>query len=105
MTNEERYRAPVERAKAFRKFCISMKCAECECTKQRKTGLSLCGFAWLTLEAEEDKPLPCPCCGHEASIITDNDKGSFTVGCGACGCQLTRFSREHAIEAWNRRAK
>lgn len=104
MLNQERYKTPEERAEAFRKFCTPKKCAECECTKQRKMGLSLCEYVWLTLEAEEEKPLPCPFCDYPSPYL-HNDGERWLVDCGACGAQIFRATRESAIAAWNRRAK
>jgi hypothetical protein len=60
--------------------------------------------------------LPCPFCGHSASIeeVNSDPKGaSFSVGCdngeeeSCMGYQsLTTFARRSdAVKAWNRRVK
>ena len=55
--------------------------------------------------------LPCPFCGHEASI-KETDSGSFTIGCDEYGCRgshsvQTAASPMQYLESealdWNRR--
>lgn len=103
MTNEERYKDPEERAEAFRKFCNTTNCNECECAKDGKKLVALCEFRWLALEAEE-KPLPCPFCGRNA--VCDRVPGiSPNVKCTGCGASIYRDTLVDAIAAWNRRVK
>lgn len=105
MTNEEKYKTPEERAEAFSKFCISKKCDDCACAKQGKKGISLCEFKWLTLEAEEEKPLPCPFCGADGRI-TELKEGGFRAFCWEClSASGTYSTKADAIAAWNRRVK
>lgn len=49
MTNEEKFKAAVERARKFKLFCASQKhgCNECELTD---CAGDECRYAWLTLE-------------------------------------------------------
>ena len=108
MTNELRYKTPEERAEAFRKFCNTTQCNECDCSKDGKKLVALCEFRWLALEAKEEKLLPCPLCGHPTPYLRQylqNDGERWLVDCGACGAQIFRSTKESAIAAWNRRAK
>jgi Restriction alleviation protein Lar len=53
---------------------------------------------------DTDPLLPCPFCGSEAQI--DSDNGLFVVLCTHYGCQampMARSSKTSAIESWNRR--
>ena len=103
MTNNERYSTPEERAEAFRKFCNSMQCSECECSKDGKKFVALCEFRWLALEAKEEL-LSCPFCDHSSPCL-HNDGERWLVDCGVCGAQIFRATKESAIAAWNRRVK
>lgn len=111
MTNEQKYKTPEERAEAYTEFCVSKKCDECECAKHGHKGISLCEFRWLTLEAEEEKPLPCPFCGGDNIDIFETDFGQseepyqFAVKCKSCGALVSAEDKAEAIAAWNRRAK
>lgn len=104
MTNQERYETPQERNSAFTKFCTEQDCKECECYEK---GVN-CSFAWLALEAEEEKPLPCPFCGSEAEVregYSVMPKGVF-VQCKHCWAFVAGFkTKSDAIAAWNRRVK
>lgn len=109
MTNEQRYKAPEERAEAFRKFCNSKQCNECECSKDGKKFVALCEFRWLALEAEEEL-LSCPFCGGEAELVHPLSMGyaydRYFVTCKECRATSMRYSTEaDAIAAWNRRVK
>lgn len=103
MTNNERYRTPEERAEAFRKFCNSSQCNECECGKDGKRLVALCEFRWLVLEAKKEL-LSCPFCDHSSPYL-HNDGERWLVDCGVCGAQIFRSTKESAIATWNRRAK
>lgn len=54
---------------------------------------------------------PCPFCGEEAQIFTDDEMGylgnaQYLVRCGNCLCGTGHYNNpEYAIEAWNKRAK
>ena len=99
MTNEEKYKTPEERNKAFTKFCDTHSCADgCPCYK----GGVACRFVWLALEAEEEL-LACPFCGYPAPYLHENGE-RWLVSCGACGVEVFRSTRDSAIIAWNRRA-
>lgn len=63
MKNADKFKTADERDEAFDRFCTVKKCNNCELGNSR---VSInCSFAWLDLEAEEEKPLPCPFCGGE----------------------------------------
>lgn len=53
---------------------------------------------------------PCPFCGEEAQIFTDDEMGylgnaQYLVRCGNCLCGTGHYNNpEYAIEAWNKRA-
>lgn len=99
-TNLERYKTVEGRAKAFREFCESH--AECAGCCLRESGFD-CKFAWLELEAEEEKPLPCPICGSPC-LVYDN-----VVECSSGECAYTcwrkGYSPEMNIDVHNRVAR
>lgn len=103
MTNEQKFKTPEERNEAFSRFCVGVSgCSVCPLGKTLPTR---CHFAWLALEAEEEKPLPCPFCGSEAQVVITAPKGMY-VHCKECGAFVAAFStKAEAIAAWNRRAK
>lgn len=111
MTNEQKYKTPEERAEAFGEFCESRECNKCECSKYGEEDISLCKFRWLTLKAEEGKPLPCPFCGWDSIDIFETDFGQseepyqFAVKCKSCGALVSAEDKDDAIAAWNRRVK
>lgn len=101
MTNEEKYKTPEERNKAFRRFCDNRICNDgCPCHKENAN----CGFLWLALEAEE-KPLPCSVCGGESIVIEPWITGGASVICKKCWAFIWARSQAEAIAAWNRSAK
>ena len=108
MTNEEKYKTPEDRLAAFREYCDRHREKFNGCTigncPLRTTSTRACQFFWLALEAEEDKPLPCPFCDYPSPYL-HNDGERWLVDCGACGAQIFRATRESAIAAWNRRVK
>jgi Lar family restriction alleviation protein len=58
---------------------------------------------------------PCPFCGGEAKLLTENFGEYVWAKCEVCGVQTSRYyvravvdgkdGEKRAIEAWNRRAK
>lgn len=104
MTNAEKYKTAEERVEAFGKFCAATKLK-----KQCEDALSCteCQFAWLDMEAEEEKPLPCPSCGNKSVFIV-HDKSSpmpWSVKC-SCGYSSERTpDKELTIATHNRVAR
>lgn len=72
MTNGEKYKTAEERIEAHGEFCKrAMKGRVCEARDEKDCGK--CAFAWLELEAEEEKPeeekpMPCPFCGGRVEL-------------------------------------
>lgn len=109
MTNEEKYKGPEERRDAFYRFCDShVSCSDCTIYKNREAK-DQCTFLWLTLEADEEEPIPCPYCGGEAeafSAMYGHIPDGARVRCTRCWA-ITPVckNRAEAIAMWNRRAK
>lgn len=106
MTNEEKYKTPEERDEAFHRFCKSVN--YCRICPFGKVPILRCTFAWLALEAEEEKPLACPFCGGEAEseFVPLLENGYYRVHCKICRSSTRSCRTEYdAIAAWNRRAK
>ena len=100
MTNEEKYKTPQERERAFQEYCQKEACWY-SCFYQRCS----CLLQWLALEAEKEKPLPCPFCGEDGGI-TELKEGGFRAFCWKCLSASSVYStKADAIAAWNRRAK
>ena len=110
-TNEERFRTPEERVKAFREF-LHKRCGRGICEKECEvrdlcTRLGYDGkFAgWLTLEAEAEKPDPCPEC-HGRCEPMKTSVGDFLVRCLSCYYRIGGKPTEaEVIAAHNRFAR
>ena len=104
MTNEEKYKTPEERNEAFSRFCGGANgCSPCPLGKTLPTR---CHFSWLALEAEEEKPLPCPFCGGECVAHHDDERVGYAVFCLECKANSRAYTtKADAIAAWNRRVK
>ena len=99
MLNSEKYKTAEERAKAFQVYCAVPKlkkhlsCIECQ-------------FAWLDLEAEEEKPLPCPICGCAVDIRKIGDYHTRSQVQCTCGYRCAWCdSGDEAIAQHNRVAR
>lgn len=93
MTNGEKYKTAKEREDAYTEF-------------RNKTRSEIGRFAWLDLEAEEEKPMPCPFCASDCSVI-DNG-GDLFVQCSNDDCQYSgklTTTKDAAIAAHNRVCK
>ena len=106
MTNGEKFKTAEERAKAFTKWCeekqktaigkvAKHECSDCPLDERTPC----CFFFWLDLEAEEEKPLPCPFCGREVSVHTDAPEEWVSCECGYSskmmnhGCSIAAHNR------------
>lgn len=78
MRNFEKYKTAEEREKAHYKYCCKQPRESCDIKNCRE-----CSFAWLDLEAEEEKPMNCPFCGGEIYLAHDS-YGQAYVGCKNC---------------------
>ena len=104
MTNAERFKTAEERAKAFNKFCIGKKCCSCELSTNVHVTISDCAFRWLDLDAEDEKPLPCPFCG--GTDIVMQDVGGFELACQGCGFHTPAYmEKEKLISEYQRVAR
>ena len=84
MTNAEKFKTAEQRAKAFEKWCKnSTSQSRGPACKVDMPNCFTCQFAWLDLEAEEEKILPCPFCGGMDLVI--QDVGGFELECQGCG--------------------
>ena len=101
MLNQDKYNTAKERVKAFNEWCFNKYCESCKLKSHSLDGDYGCRFYWLALEAEEDKPEPCPFCHSETEIVSSNN--IYQVSCVHClylseGCT----NEESAISAHNR---
>ena len=110
MTNEQKYKTAEERIKAFDDFCKGQgdRCNHCEIAKKRLSisRRSECVVYWLALEADEEKPEPCPFCGNKYLAITKDGNNRWSVSCTACLYESRHHAdRDTAIAAHNRVAR
>lgn len=103
MTNAEKYKTAEERIEAFSKF--RTRCEFCKFKKECSWEETECAIRWLDLEAEADKPLPCPFCGEECTATVMQNE--WRVSCIVSGCYRSSFfgTESEAIAAHNRVAK
>lgn len=103
MTNEEKYKTSEERINAFDAFCGQYStCRDCHIQGDRVVE---CVLNWLALEAEEDKPMPCKCCGGEAVVVQPWTADGASVMCKKCGVFIWAHTKADAISMWNGRTK
>lgn len=104
MTNEEKYKTPQERDTAFEIFCNGHCCDDkCPCHHEKDVN---CSFLWLSLEAEEEKIIPCPFCGGESVAYYDEDLMGHIVFCLECKTRSGLCkTKANAIAKWNGRVK
>ena len=110
MTNEQKYKTAEERVKAFEyQHCERYSdCAQCQYNSLcggidgRTIGIRIMAH-WLAIEADEEKPEPCPFCGHEVSKKTHMNTGRNWIECNNCHYTSAEKSTiEDAIAAHNR---
>lgn len=81
MKNSEKFKTADERESAFTAYCQELRCGQPDHTCTIPTWR--CALRWLDLEAEAEKPLPCPFCGGTDVVI--QDVGGFELACQMCG--------------------
>lgn len=104
MTNAEKYKTAKERLKALDKWCDS-GVRQGSYGKCLASGCIACALKWLELEAEEEKPLPCPFCGGEVDVISTSEINIVSCAKGCGYYSKSSESKESAIAAHNRIAR
>lgn len=111
MTNAEKYRTAEARSKAFTKWCAEKqktaigKVAKHECSDcPLDEHTPCCFFYWLDLEAEDEKPLPCPFCGSPCVVVYNAVECANKDGC-AYRCWQKGFGADGNVAAHNRFAR
>lgn len=108
MKNFEKYKTAKDRAIAFDTWCKCITSGTCEGCELKdihaecKNGL-VCPLAWLDLEVEEEKPMPCPFCGGDCFVVHDAE--AAFVRCGNDACLYSgalAITIDEAIAAHNR---
>lgn len=102
MNNYEKFKTAKEREIAFGEWC---KRQLHDCPRGIKC-LS-CMFEWLDLEAEYEKPLPCPFCGGVTHVYDFRKVGHSTKFiCDKCGMELAlNFDMCDSVVRYNRVAR
>ena len=100
MKNFEKYKTAGERHEAFSEFCDSYQfCTACPLEGHDRDNCNR--FKWLDLEAEDEKPLPCPFCNNEYVEVGKAVNGMREVRC-ICGYRSqAKESESEAIAAHN----
>lgn len=93
--NQEKYKTTEERVNALNSWCLHTTCDRCN--KPKSIG---CCIYWLSLEAEEEKPEPCPFCHGECNVIGDVN---HRVKCMSCNYEsIMDSNRDKVVSAHNR---
>lgn len=87
MTNAEKFKTTEERLKAFGKWHEEYCGMRGVCAKDDVCAHTV--FHWLDLEAEEEKPLPCPLCGEECEVV------GRVVRCRSRDCGYEYYDKRH----------
>ena len=99
MTNEQKFTTVEERHKAFNRFCKDYECKNCPLMYMGASS-NTCVFNWLTLDAEEEKPMPCPFCGSKCEVI---GAVNHRVKCSECNYESIMDSDKDAVVAAHNR--
>lgn len=100
MKNSEKYKSAEAREKAFLSHCkYRPECNGCEIRARRNNSPGGCAFAWLDLEAKEEKPLPCPYCGYTIMSVGECGEEQRCVMCADCGYRSQRCNTKDAAIA------
>ena len=111
MLNQDKYKTADERNDAFNEWCFNRDCESCELKAHNFDGGDGCRFYWLALEAEEEKPEPCPFCDGETHINLGHLKAGvvhYWVDCILPECMYRSAhytDKDAAIAAHNRVAR
>lgn len=85
LTNFEKFKTAEDREKAFQKFCHNRACEECDLFVENESSIK-CAMRWLEREADQEAPLPCPCCGNVDMAKFDSVRNPETfIYCPSCG--------------------
>lgn len=93
MKNFEKYKTKNERMDAFEKYCE---------THSEWFRAPSCAFAWLDLEVEEEKPMPCPYCGSEVGLVKTPDNFWQTICHACCAKSMMHANKEVVVRTHNR---
>lgn len=102
MLNSQKFTTAEERAVKFEEWCESNHMHGGTGSCVRDSDCHACHFEWLDLEAEKEKPLPCPFCGKNVYPY-DFEGISYVCKCGYHS-QVKNLIDE-AISAHNRMAR
>ena len=111
MLNQDKYNTADERNDAFNEWCFNRDCKTCKLKAHNFDGGDGCRFYWLDLEAEEEKPEPCPFCGGETHINLGHLKAGvvhYWIDCISPECMYRSAhytDKDTAIAAHNRVAR
>ena len=111
MLNQDKYKTADERNNAFNEWCFNRDCESCNLKAHNIDGGAVCRFYWLALEAEEEKPEPCPFCGGETHINLGHLKAGvvhYWVDCISPECMYRSAhytDKDTAIAAHDRVAR
>ena len=111
MLNQDKYKTAEERNNAFNEWCFNRDCESCNLNAHNIDGGAGCRFYWLALEAEEEKPEPCPFCGGETHINLGHLKAGvvhYWVDCISPECMYRSAhytDKDTAIATHNRFAR
>ena len=112
MLNQDKYKTAKERNDAFSEWCFNRDCKTCKLKEHNGfDGGDGCRFYWLALEADEEKPEPCPFCGGETHINLGHLKAGvvhYWVDCISPECMYRSAhytDKDTAIAAHNRVAR
>lgn len=103
MKNFEKYVPAKDREAAFYQFCARQEsCKSCVLSSFSESTPTACAFAWLDIDFEEEKPMPCPFCGAATEIEID-ENGGYSIACIHCEYGSPVYNEsEYAIEHHNR---
>lgn len=85
MINGEKYKTAKERDVAWLDYCAKFEvCEGCPLLDRQDNGDGKCQFLWLELDAEEEKPMPCPFCEMNTVEFVHSKTGRV-LSCSFCG--------------------